>query len=103
TEPAPTDHTQPRRYPLPEIIRQFKTFSARRINETRRTPGVPVWQRNYYEHIIRNDESLNRIREYIANNPAQWEMDRENPVVVGAGSEPAPTEPAPTGNEPWRI
>ncbi|MGQ9826987.1 MAG: transposase, partial [Roseiflexus sp.] len=102
TEPAPTGHG------LPEIIRAFKTFSARRINASRKSPGVPVWQRNYYEHIIRNEESLNRIREYIANNPAQWEMDRENPVVVGAGfkpapTQPAPTQPAPTEDEPWRI
>jgi len=46
----------------------------------RNTPGAPVWQRNYYEHIIRDGESLNKIREYIVNNPMQWECDRENPV-----------------------
>ena len=40
-----------------------------------------VWQRNYYEHIIRNDDELNRIREYIINNPAKWDLDRENPSV----------------------
>mgnify|MGYP001772887232 CR=1 FL=1 len=40
---------------------------------------MPVWQRNYYEHIIRNEESLNRIREYIVNNPIKWETDKENP------------------------
>jgi hypothetical protein len=38
-----------------------------------------VWQRNYYEHVIRNENELARIREYIANNPAQWALDRENP------------------------
>jgi len=38
-----------------------------------------LWQRNYYEHIIRNEESLNRIRQYILNNPSRWAMDRENP------------------------
>jgi putative transposase len=69
-KPAPT---------LPEIIRAFKTFSARRVNQMRNTPGLPVWQRNYYEHIIRSEDELMRIREYIANNPPQWEMDRENP------------------------
>ena len=88
TEPAPTQHTQPRRYPLPEIIRQFKTFSARRINELRGTPGISVWQRNYYEHIIRDDESLNRIRRYILENPQRWAMDRENPNAV----DPEPEE-----------
>jgi putative transposase len=41
--------------------------------------GVAVWQRNYYEHIIRDEESLNRIREYILNNPSRWTTDRENP------------------------
>jgi len=78
SEPAPT----PRMYGLPEIVRQFKTFSARRINDLRGTPGTPVWQRNYYEHIIRDEESLNRIREYILNNPSRWEMDQENPSVA---------------------
>jgi REP element-mobilizing transposase RayT len=38
-----------------------------------------LWQRNYYEHIIRDDESLNQIRQYIIDNPAQWAVDRENP------------------------
>jgi len=38
-----------------------------------------MWQRNYYEHIIRNEASLNRIREYIINNPLSWESDQENP------------------------
>jgi len=37
------------------------------------------WQRNYYEHIIRNEKELNKIREYIHNNPLKWELDRENP------------------------
>ncbi|MEW6141490.1 MAG: hypothetical protein AB1733_24980, partial [Thermodesulfobacteriota bacterium] len=41
-----------------------------------------VWQRNYYEHIIRNDISLQRIRQYIADNPLQWNMDRENPDTI---------------------
>jgi REP element-mobilizing transposase RayT len=44
-KPAPT------KYPLSEIIRGFKTFSSRRINETRNMSGTPVWQRNYYEHV----------------------------------------------------
>jgi putative transposase len=43
---------------LSEIVRAFKSFSARRINRSRRLPGVPVWQRNYYEHIIRNQQDL---------------------------------------------
>jgi REP element-mobilizing transposase RayT len=39
---------------------------------------MPVWQRNYYEHIIRDENDLNRVREYIQNNPAQWLMDENN-------------------------
>ncbi|MFZ0134346.1 MAG: transposase, partial [Desulfobacterales bacterium] len=78
TKPAPT-----KIHALPEIIRGFKTFSSRRINEIRHSPGTKLWQRNYYEHIIRNDDELNRIREYIVGNPARWESDTENPDAVG--------------------
>jgi putative transposase len=67
---------------LSEIVRGFKTFSSRRINELREMPGVSVWQRNYYEHIIRDDNSLYAIRQYIANNPMRWPFDRENPNAV---------------------
>lgn len=63
---------------LPEIVRAFKSFSARRINTRRGTPGTPVWQRNYYEHIIRNQVELDAIRLYIQSNPAMWEDDAEN-------------------------
>jgi putative transposase len=62
------------------IIGQFKSIVTKRINQIRNTPGHPVWQRNYYEHVIRDDNDLNRIREYIINNPAQWAEDEENPV-----------------------
>jgi len=79
-KPAPTNHAVPtKRHGLPEIVRAFKTFSARRINRGRATPGVPVWQRNYYEHVVRNEESLNHIRHYIIDNPQRWALDRENP------------------------
>lgn len=64
---------------LPEIIRSFKTSSARRINQLRDSKGIPVWQRNYYEHIIRNEEALQKIREYIFNNPLSWEQDQLHP------------------------
>ena len=90
-KPAPTDLTK--YYPLSEIIRAFKTFSARHVNELRKTPGIPVWQRNYHEHIVRNENELNRIREYIMNNPLRWQYDRENPdnINVGVGLKPTPT------------
>ncbi|MGQ9925797.1 MAG: transposase [Chloroflexaceae bacterium] len=85
-KPAPTIPVK--RHGLAEIVRALKTFSARRINETRRTPGVPVWQRNYYEHIIRDDDSLDRIRQYILDNPLRWLEDREHPDAA----EPDPKE-----------
>ena len=56
-------------------------MSTKRINELRGTPGATVWQRNYYEHIIRDEEELNRVRQYIADNPARWQQDPENPVL----------------------
>ena len=66
-----------RHHAIPEIVRGFKTFSARRVNERAGRRGV-LWQRGYYEHVIRNEKSLNRIRAYIENNPAQWADDPEN-------------------------
>ena len=53
------------------------------INQIRKTPGAPVWQRNYYEHIIRDEPSLNRIRQYIAENPLRWHLDRYNSQATG--------------------
>jgi len=61
--------------PLPEIVRQLKTFSARRINRLRDTPAHAIWQRNYYEHIIRNEQAYLKIAEYIQTNPLQWRED----------------------------
>lgn len=95
-KPAPTNHDRAtvcapkpdvrgKRHGLPEIVRGFKTFSARRINRLRGTTGTPVWQRNYYEHIVRNEEDLCRIREYVAGNPARWPLDAENPSNVRQG------------------
>lgn len=69
---------------LGKIIRAFKARCTHRINELRGSQGLSVWQRNYYEHVIRDESSLQEIREYIVNNPAQWAFDRENPHAVGA-------------------
>ena len=60
---------------LPTIVRAFKSASTKRINELRNSPGQKLWQRNYYEHIIRDEKDLNRIRKYIKDNPAKWEDD----------------------------
>jgi putative transposase len=64
------------RYGLSEYVRALKTFSARRINELRHTVGKNVWQYGYYDHVIRDDASLQRIREYIFKNPEKWKNDR---------------------------
>jgi putative transposase len=68
---------------LPKIIGRFKMTSAKRINEVRRTPGLPVWQRNYYEHVIRDEKSFSQSQEYIQTNVLRWEMDKENPSFTG--------------------
>jgi REP element-mobilizing transposase RayT len=60
------------------IVRAYKSAVTTRINQSRGKPGAPVWQRNYWEHIIRNGDELSRIREYIQRNPAAWENDNEN-------------------------
>ncbi|QXD16664.1 hypothetical protein GQ464_006920 [Rhodocaloribacter litoris] len=61
------------------LIGAFKTVSTKRINAIRGTPGAALWQRNYYEHVIRDTADLRRIRAYIAANPARWGRDRNNP------------------------
>jgi len=66
-------------YSLGSIIGQFKSVSAKRINKIRGTSGVSMWQRNYYDHIIRNENDLHHIRTYITDNPIQWTIDEENP------------------------
>ncbi len=75
-----TRATTPRRKPLGRLVGTFKTVSGKRINALRGTPGQPFWQRDYYEHMIRNERELHAIREYIANNPLQWALDSENPA-----------------------
>jgi REP element-mobilizing transposase RayT len=63
---------------LGDVIRAFKSLSAIHVNRLLMRSG-PLWQRNYYEHVIRDEDELNRIRDYITNNPMQWGLDRENP------------------------
>ena len=64
---------------LPEIIRAFKSYSARRINLLRHSPGFPIWRRSYYDHIIRDQKDLELTWLYIETNPANWDSDEENP------------------------
>src|SRR6266487_2745875 len=64
---------------LGAIIRSFKSAVTKRINEMPKALVSDPWQRNYYEHIIRNEQDLDRIREYILNNPDKWDTDENNP------------------------
>jgi REP element-mobilizing transposase RayT len=91
SQTAPT-----KRKSLGRLIGAMKTVSTKSINQRRGTPGAAVWQRNYYEHVIRSDNSLNRIREYILDNPGQWNFDRENPAM------PRRRAFLPQ-DEPWRV
>ena len=76
-----TAHSSMPHKPLGRLVGAFKTVSTKRINLARNTPGQPIWQRNYYEHVIRNDRELTDVREYIVNNPIKWELDKYNPKI----------------------
>jgi len=64
---------------LGRLIGAFKTVSTKRLNRTRSTEGAPLWQRDFYEHVIRNEAELAAIREYILANPTRWDEDENNP------------------------
>jgi putative transposase len=76
-----TDQT---RLSLSDVVHRFKTTTTKRYADGVKHSGwVPfdrrIWQRNYYEHIIRNDRVLEKIRDYIDENPSRWPLDSENP------------------------
>ena len=60
---------------LGQVIAYFKYLTTKDINAITGTPGRRIWQRNYYEHVIRNEADLAEKREYIINNPLKWELD----------------------------
>lgn len=64
---------------LPTIVGAFKSAVTKRVNRLRDTPGAPVWQRNFYEHIIRHEAEHERIAEYISTNPKCWHKDDLHP------------------------
>ncbi len=67
---------------LGSIVAGFKSTVTKRANQLRDTSGAPLWQRSFYDRIIRDEQSLNKARQYIIANPAQWPLDRENPLNV---------------------
>jgi putative transposase len=64
---------------VPKIVGFYRMNVAKQINQSRGVSERSVWQRNYYEHIIRDEKSLYQIRQYVRNNPAHWDIDEENP------------------------
>ncbi len=72
------------RKPLGRLIGAFKTVSTKQVNLACGVSGSRLWQRNYYERIVRDEDELERIREYVVNNPLQWELDEENPARADA-------------------
>jgi len=102
---CPSDHRQqgqprgaaPTQMSLPDVVHRFKSLTTNRYRKAvaelvaRSSPGR-LWQRNYYEHVIRNENELNRIRQYVIDNPLKWELDRENPAAKAV-------EP----KEPWEV
>jgi putative transposase len=65
---------------LQAVIQAFKSSAAREINRLRGTLGAAVWQRGYFEHVIRPPDDLIRLRRYIESNPLRWALDRGNPL-----------------------
>ena len=80
--PLRSRRMQRRRMTIPLVVGYFKMNTAKRINKILGSEGIPVWQRNYYEHIIRDDEEHNRIHIYIEANINNWAKDGENPIRV---------------------
>jgi putative transposase len=76
SRPVPTENIKIK--PVGQIIGAFKTVTAKQINTLRGTQGSSLWQRDFYDHIGRNEIDVNRIRHYIRDNPANWEIDEEN-------------------------
>ena len=84
---------RPRRS-LGSFIAGFKSAVTRRINRRRSSAGGRVWQRNYWEHVVRSERALDAIRRYIDNNPARWSFDRYHPNPSGID---------PIAREAWRL
>ena len=85
--PLQATHSQITRGPAPKslgaFIAGYKSSVTKRINKIRNSLGQPLWQRNYYEHVVRNNLELQRVRDYIVTNPLRWEIDSENPASCG--------------------
>jgi putative transposase len=63
---------------VPTIVRSFKSAVTRKARVALRIPSYDVWQRSYFERVIRNQDEFNKTWQYICENPARWEFDPEN-------------------------
>ena len=70
----------PRKGSLGAIAGAYKAAVSKHLNRPGHPCGLPIWQRNYYDHVIRDDAALDLIRQYITDNPARWDEDPENPA-----------------------
>jgi len=73
---------------IPTIVRAYKSAVTYAVNKLESQRGAVLWQKNYYEHIIRNERELNNIGWYIVNNPRNWQLDRDNPQNIHKLSPP---------------
>jgi REP element-mobilizing transposase RayT len=69
---------------LAAVVRGFKSAATKRINRLRNTPGVPVWQGRYHDRIVRAGDAVERIRQYIIDNPRKWADDPNNPANLSS-------------------
>jgi len=81
-DPPVADSTNRPAKSLGRLLAAFKSISTNEINRMRGTTASKVWQRGFYDHIVRSEAALARIRRYIVENPVAWETDPENPAVV---------------------
>ena len=81
THAPPLHRSGPKPHSIGAIVGSFKSAVAKRINAMRGATGVSIWQRNYYEHVVRNEADMDKIRAYIAGNPAGWGEDEYNQAV----------------------
>lgn len=72
------------------VVGTFKSSSARRVNALRRTPGEPFWQRGFFDHVVRDEDDLHRVRTYIAENPVRWTVRRTQEALLRETTYPYP-------------
>lgn len=89
---------------LPDVVHRFKTMTTKKYTDgVKQNDWIPfprkLWQRNYWEHIVRNENELNQIRDYIRHNPQKWEMDKLN----GGSGNIVMEQTAEYGAELWMV